>query len=241
MAPRRLPRQGPASPVRRRTYYNLVCCSIEPDEGYSRSECVTRESSNYRAVETKAHRCLREADQRGVSAGTVIAQYRQIGPKHLLERMVTQTNERGKGDRFLAKALKESAREFTHFVEEGWPLPPAPPVQRFLKKVAKKTKQLLRGKNAPRFELFAVSVTPGAQANLLDKEIDAALARFMRADWGIVTNDIKAANDQAVRLGKGKLRAHYHGARGSFVIIAQVGKIATIKLAEEMTKKDGKP
>lgn len=240
MAPRRLPRQGPSKPVRRRTYYVLVACYLEPKGSRVHSTCTQQDSNNYRAVEAKANRFLREATESRRRAGVVMAQYRQIGPKHLLERKVTLTNDLGKGDRSLAAILREHSRELTHFVEPGIEPPPTPPVKRLAKQALKSAKQFLRGKNAPRFELFAVQVTPDAEANLLDREIDSALERFRRGDWGIVSEDVKRENDHAVRAGKGQLRAHYHGARGSFVIVGRVGGFVTLMLAEEMGKKGKK-
>lgn len=236
MAPRRLPRQGPSKPVRRRTYYVLVACYLEPKGSRVHSTCTQQDSNNYRAVEAKANRFLRDMEKRGLSAGVVMAQYRQVGPRHTLERKVTLTNERGEGDRLLARRLRQQSKEFVHFVEPGEP-PPTPPVQRLAKQAVKKARQLLGG---PRFELFAVHVTPDAQSNILQKEIDSAFRRFLKGDWGLVTKDVKEKNDSAVRLGKGTLRAHYHGTRGSFVIIAKVGGIATLMLAEEMSKKGKK-
>lgn len=236
MAPRRLPRHGPSRPVQQRTYYVLIACVMEHAADAARSECLHQDSNNYRAVEAKANRFLRDMEKSGLSAGVVMAQYRQVGPRHTLERKLILTNERGTGDRLLARELRQQSKELVHFVEPGEP-PPTPPVQRLAKQAIKKARQLLGG---PRFELFAVQVTPDAQSNILQKEIDSAFQRFLKGDWGLVTKDVKEKNDRAVRLGKGTLRAHYHGARGSFVIVAKIGGLATLMLAEELGKKGKK-
>ncbi len=86
------------------------------------------------------------------------------------------------------------------------------------------------GSGRPRFPLGQVVATPGALRELTRADIDLALYRHQRADWGDVDPSDAKANDQAVKAGNRILSAYQAGNGTRFWIITEADRSATTVL-----------
>jgi hypothetical protein len=83
----------------------------------------------------------------------------------------------------------------------------------------------------PAFPLGFVAVTAGAQERLSPGDIESALNRHARADWGDMGEEDRRHNDQALRTGGGVLSVHRGGEnRERFYVITDPGHTVTTVL-----------
>ncbi len=82
--------------------------------------------------------------------------------------------------------------------------------------------------------LGRVLATPSALAQLVQTDIDTALARHCKGDWGDVPPDDRRANDQAL-IHEARLFSAYQAASGTkFWIITEADRsITTVLLPED--------
>ncbi len=86
---------------------------------------------------------------------------------------------------------------------------------------------------AARFALGRTVITRGALAELTHEDVQRALTRHLRGDWGDLCEDDKQANDDALRCGA-RLLSAYHTTTGlKFWIITEADRSATTVLLPE--------
>jgi hypothetical protein len=81
----------------------------------------------------------------------------------------------------------------------------------------------------PRFPLGHIVATPGALREIPHRDIEIALARHARADWGDVCGEDKAENDFSLKNGL-RLLSAYHTDGKKFWIISEADRSATTVL-----------
>ena len=86
---------------------------------------------------------------------------------------------------------------------------------------------------AVRFALGRTVITRGALADLSNDDVQNALARHARNDWGEVCDDDKQANDDALTCGTRLLSAYHTAAGKKFWIITEADRSATTVLLPE--------
>jgi hypothetical protein len=85
----------------------------------------------------------------------------------------------------------------------------------------------------PKFSLGEIHVTPGAATRLLPHEIENAVQRHSRGDWGEVGVDGKCDNDSRVERG-GPLASIYVSSTGiTFYVITEADRATTTVLLPE--------
>jgi hypothetical protein len=85
----------------------------------------------------------------------------------------------------------------------------------------------------PKFSLGEIHVTPGAAAKLLPQDIDAALRRHGRGDWGEVDAEGKQDNDARIERG-GPIASIYMSSTGiQFYVVTEADRAATTVLLPE--------
>ncbi len=86
---------------------------------------------------------------------------------------------------------------------------------------------------AARFALGRTVITRGALAELDAGDVQRALSRHLRGDWGDLCEDDKQANDDALRCGARLLSAYHTRAGQKFWIITEADRSATTVLLPE--------
>ena len=87
---------------------------------------------------------------------------------------------------------------------------------------------------APRFACGRTVITRGALAELSHDDVQNALARHARCDWGDLCDDDKQANDNALEHGARLLSAYHTAAGQKFWIITESDRsVTTVLLPEE--------
>lgn len=85
----------------------------------------------------------------------------------------------------------------------------------------------------PRFSLGRVLITPNAAARVPDSDVQRALHRHARGDWGEVDAQDHEANDRCVAEGC-RLLSAYHASNGvKFWIITEADRSVTTVLLPE--------
>jgi len=85
----------------------------------------------------------------------------------------------------------------------------------------------------PKFSLGEIHVTPGAAAKLLPQDIEDALRRHGRGDWGEVGADGTHANDARVEPA-GTLASIYTSCNGvKFYVVTEADRATTTVLLPE--------
>lgn len=83
----------------------------------------------------------------------------------------------------------------------------------------------------PTFPLGFVAVTAGALERLSPGDIESALNRHARCEWGEMEEEDRRTNDRAVRTGGGVLSVHRGGQdRERFYVITDPGHAVTTVL-----------
>ena len=83
------------------------------------------------------------------------------------------------------------------------------------------------------FELGQVLITPGARDALNLKDVASSLVRHASGDWGVVCEEDKAANDEALATGDRILSAYHDRNDVKFWIITEWDRSATTILLPE--------
>ncbi len=88
--------------------------------------------------------------------------------------------------------------------------------------------------SATKFSLGHTGITPGAKDGLPPGDVQTALTRHARGDWGDVCDDDRQANEDALITGA-RLFSVYHTATGvKFWIITEADRsVTTVLLPEE--------
>lgn len=86
---------------------------------------------------------------------------------------------------------------------------------------------------AARFALGRTVITRGALAELPQDEVQTAMARHIRCDWGDVCDEDKQANDDALKHGARLLSSYHTQAGRKFWIITEADRSATTVLLPE--------
>ena len=88
--------------------------------------------------------------------------------------------------------------------------------------------------SGPKFALGEIHLTPGAAAKLLPQDIDEAVRRHGRGDWGEVDADGKQDNDTRVERG-GTIASIYTSSTGiQFYVLTEADRsLTTVLLPEE--------
>ncbi len=85
----------------------------------------------------------------------------------------------------------------------------------------------------PKFSLGQVVATPNALAAIPDDEVQNALSRHVRGDWGTLDAEDLNANERALRSG-GRLFSSYHSSQNvKFWIITECDRSVTTVLLPE--------
>ena len=85
----------------------------------------------------------------------------------------------------------------------------------------------------PKFSLGQVVATPNALAAIPDDEVQNALSRHVRGDWGTLDAEDLNANERALRSG-GRLFSSYHSCQNvKFWIITECDRSVTTVLLPE--------
>ena len=84
-----------------------------------------------------------------------------------------------------------------------------------------------------RFRLGRVVATPGALAELSQKDILQALGRHARGDWGDLCEEDWQANEQALKYGSRLFSAYQTKDGVKFWIITEADRLATTVLLPE--------
>jgi hypothetical protein len=86
----------------------------------------------------------------------------------------------------------------------------------------------------PKFSLGQTVATPNALANIPNDEIQNALSRHIRGDWGTLDAEDVQSNERAVQFG-GRLFSQYHSRQNKkFWIITECDRsVTTILLPED--------
>ncbi len=83
------------------------------------------------------------------------------------------------------------------------------------------------------FRLGQLVATPNSLANVDRSDVERALARHARGDWGDVGTEDRAANDAAVRNGERLLSSYRSSSGVKFWIITEADRSATTVLLPE--------
>jgi hypothetical protein len=87
--------------------------------------------------------------------------------------------------------------------------------------------------HSPKFSLGHVVATPNALAAIPNDEVQNALSRHVRGDWGTLDAEDLNANERALRSG-GRLFSSYHSSQNvKFWIITECDRSATTVLLPE--------
>ena len=78
-----------------------------------------------------------------------------------------------------------------------------------------------------------VVITPGANAALNRGDVIRGLDRHVRCDWGDVSEDDRAANDEALQHNDRLLSAYFSGNTRFWIITEYDRSVTTILLPEE--------
>jgi len=85
----------------------------------------------------------------------------------------------------------------------------------------------------PKFNLGEIHITPGAASRLLPQDIDGALRRHSRGDWGEVATDGKSDNDARIE-GGGTIASIYTSSAGvRFYVVTEADRSETTVLLPE--------
>ena len=84
-----------------------------------------------------------------------------------------------------------------------------------------------------KFELGQVLITPGARDALNLKDVASSLVRHASGDWGVVCDEDKAVNDEALASGDRILSAYRDSNGVKFWIITEWDRSATTILLPE--------
>lgn len=86
----------------------------------------------------------------------------------------------------------------------------------------------------PMFPLGQIVMTPGIESNVTLAGINKALNEYIRKDWGILCDEDKALNDQALKYGSRIFAKYTDFAGNDFYIITESDRsVTTILLPEE--------
>ena len=78
-----------------------------------------------------------------------------------------------------------------------------------------------------KIELGQVLITPGAHDDLNLKDVASSLVRHASGDWGVVSDEDKALNDEAIETGDRILSAYRDSNGVKFWIITEWDRSAT--------------
>jgi hypothetical protein len=85
----------------------------------------------------------------------------------------------------------------------------------------------------PRFPLGRLVATPGAVREIPRQDIEIALARHARADWGDVCGEDQAENDFSLKNGLRLLSAYHTGGKKFWIITEADRSATTVLLPDE--------
>ena len=85
----------------------------------------------------------------------------------------------------------------------------------------------------PKFSLGRTVATPNALANIPNDEIQNALSRHIRGDWGTLDAEDVQSNERAVQLGGRLFSQYYTSQNKKFWIITECDRSATTILLPE--------
>lgn len=86
------------------------------------------------------------------------------------------------------------------------------------------------GPSDERFPLGELVATAAAMAELTQADIQTALRRHLRCDWGDVCDEDRAANDHALETGLRLLSVYYGANKTKFYIITEWDRSLTTVL-----------
>ena len=88
-------------------------------------------------------------------------------------------------------------------------------------------------KVAPKFSLGQIVATPNALAHVSNGEIQNALSRHIRGDWGNLDEEDKQANEDALKQGSRLLSSYLTSQNVKFWIITEADRSVTTVLLPE--------
>ncbi len=83
---------------------------------------------------------------------------------------------------------------------------------------------------SPRFTLGRLLITPAAQAELSESDIELGILRHSQGDWGVVDAEDRQANEVTITEGTRILSSYLSGNGTRFWIITEADRSATTVL-----------